>query len=206
MLSPLPKPDVCTRVSGVGLAIPLSRDVGRRQHNIIGRGGNCELHCGERDHALAHPPGSGRDADGTEVRRRAIVANRQQMLVDVIARLLADEGIEIVGTALAAEETIALAEGTRPDLAVIGLTLDRAENIEILSRLRTTNPNLKIVALSSSEDEIRFALAGGADACLSESAEPDDIRVVVRQVARQSIYLAPSDGEAGSPETAADPS
>jgi DNA-binding NarL/FixJ family response regulator len=127
------------------------------------------------------------------------------MLVDVIARLLVDEGIEIVGTALAAEETVDLAEGTQPDLAVIGLTLDRAKNVEILSRLRATNPRLKIVALLSSEDEIRFALAGGADACLSESAEPDDIRVVVRQVARQSIYLAPSGAEAGGPEAAADP-
>ncbi len=123
------------------------------------------------------------------------------MLVDVIARLLADEGIEIVGTALAAEETVALAEGARPDLAVVGLTLDRAENVELLSRLRATNPRLKIVALLGSEDEIRFALAGGADACLSESAEPDDIRVAVRQVVHQSIYLAPGGPEAGKQET-----
>ena len=133
------------------------------QHNWVGGAVSSTAAKGTR---LAHPPDSGRDADGTEVRRRAIVANRQQMLVDVIARLLADEGIEIVGTASAAEETIALAVETRPDLAVIGLTLDRAENVEILSRLRTTNPNLKIVALSSSEDEIRFALAGGAGCLL----------------------------------------
>lgn len=156
---------------------------------------------------MAQVRGTDRHVIGTSAQRRAIVVNRHQLLLDALVRLLTDEGMQIVGTALAVEATIALAEATQPDVAVIDLTLDRAKHVELLARLRAACPSVKIVVLSgsASDGDIRRALAGGADAYLSESADPADIRVVLRQTLHQSIYLAHASSEADKTEATEGP-
>jgi DNA-binding NarL/FixJ family response regulator len=84
---------------------------------------------------------------------RIVVADDDDALLALLQLQLADEpGIEIVGAAGTAAETMRLVAETDPDAVVVDLRLPDADGTELVDRLRAGHPRALVVAYSGSTD------------------------------------------------------
>lgn len=111
-------------------------------------------------------------------------------LAEVIAR---EADLETCGEAGDVAEGLAAVERTKPNVAVIDLTLRTGHGIELIEKLRTRDPDLKIL-VSSMHDEMLFAervLRAGARGYISKQEPPEALVRAIRQVLRGELYLSP---------------
>jgi two-component system response regulator DevR len=105
--------------------------------------------------------------------------------------LLESEGdIEIVGESGSANEAVARIPALRPDVAVLDGRLPDGSGIEVCRQVRSLNPGIKALILTSyDDDEALFAaiLAGAAGYVLKQIAGNDLIDGVRRVAAGQSL-------------------
>jgi two-component system OmpR family response regulator len=105
---------------------------------------------------LTHP-------DGTPV--RVLVVDDEQSLAELLGRVLGLEGWE-VAVALSGLAAVRAARTFHPDAVVLDIGLPDIDGLEVLRRLRATNPAVCVVFLTardSVEDRIAGITAGGDD-------------------------------------------
>ena len=84
-------------------------------------------------------------------------------------------------------------EATLPDLAVVDVTLDGPNGIELIERVKSHHPEIKIL-VSSMHDESLYAERAVCPARWATSTRRESIRTVIgaiRQVLRGEVYLSP---------------
>ena len=117
---------------------------------------------------------------------RVFIADDHAIVRMGLRQLLeAQPDMEVVGEASNGREVL-LAEGKQSwDVLILDLSLPRVNGLEVLRRLRAEHPKLQIVALSMYPEEQYAArlLSEGAAAYLSKEGKPQELVVVLRQVA-----------------------
>jgi DNA-binding NarL/FixJ family response regulator len=111
-------------------------------------------------------------------------------LADVIAR---ETDLEVCGEAGDVAEGLAAVERTKPNLVVVDLTLKTGHGLELIEKLNSRDPDLKIL-VSSMHDEMLFAervLRAGARGYISKQEPPESLIRAIRQVLRGELYLSP---------------
>lgn len=102
---------------------------------------------------------------------------------DLITSVLRDD-FKIVGQARDGEEGIRLA-GKDPDVVVLDYVLPHMDGSEVGSRIRRTNPKIKILVFSA-VDAARAALAPSWGDFFLPKSRIGDLRLVVEHLARAS--------------------
>jgi DNA-binding NarL/FixJ family response regulator len=111
---------------------------------------------------------------------RILLADDQPRIRFALRVLLERQpGLKVVGEAVAAEDLLAQAESTRPDLVLLGWELPGLAAAGSLSALRRIRPDLSVIALSGRPEARRAALAAGADAFVSKIDPPDRLLTVI---------------------------
>jgi two-component system, NarL family, response regulator DevR len=107
--------------------------------------------------------------------------------------LEADEGIEIVGEAGTAEEAYGRIPATRPDVAVLDVQLPDGNGVEVCREIRSKNPEIRCLILTSfADDEALFdAIMAGASGYLLKQIRSVDFVAAVRTVAAGQSLLDP---------------
>ena len=123
---------------------------------------------------------------------RVLIAD-QQALVRAAFRLLleTESGISVIAEAATADEAIATAERTRPDVVLIDAALHGSmEATREIARL----PRARVMILTAhdSDDCVFDALRAGASGFLVRDTEPDELVKAVRVVAHGDALLSPS--------------
>ena len=111
-------------------------------------------------------------------------------LGELIAR---QPDLEMCGEAADASEALRHVETTRPDVAVIDISLNGENGIELIGQLKALYPEVKIL-VSSMHDEKTFAgraLRAGALGYINKRESIRKVVDAVRQVLRGEIYLSP---------------
>jgi DNA-binding NarL/FixJ family response regulator len=111
-------------------------------------------------------------------------------LADVIAR---EPDLEACGEAGDVAEGLAVVERTKPHVVVVDLTLKTGHGLELIEKLKSRDPDLKIL-VSSMHDEMLFAervLRAGARGYISKQEPPEALIRAIRQVLRGELYLSP---------------
>ena len=114
----------------------------------------------------------------------------RQGLAQVISR---EPDLEVCGGAEKIEEALRQVEGGHPDVAVIDLSLDGEDGIELIDYIKSRWPSIKILVYSS-HDEETFAgrvLRAGAMGYVSKREALSKVVVAVRQVLDGEVYLSP---------------
>jgi coenzyme PQQ precursor peptide PqqA len=108
-----------------------------------------------------------------------------------LRRLLADEGGCEIREATDASEALRLFRAQRPALVVLDLNLPGLGGLETIARLRTADPEARILVLSMHDDPVHVtrALRAGAAGYVSKGAAPEEIVTAVRRVASGRTYL-----------------
>jgi DNA-binding NarL/FixJ family response regulator len=91
------------------------------------------------------------------------------------------------------KEALSLAQECRPDVAIVDLSLNGEDGMELIDYLKSNLPDLKIL-VSSTHDEQTFAgrvLRAGARGYISKKESLSKIVEAIRQVMGGEIYLSP---------------
>ena len=107
--------------------------------------------------------------------------------------LLRKNGLHVVGTADNARQAEDVILRSRPDVALIDLSMPGESGAVLTRRLLKREPELRIVLYTGSadEDELLAGLDAGAAGFALKSGDPDELRAAIRVVAEGGDYLDP---------------
>jgi DNA-binding NarL/FixJ family response regulator len=104
-----------------------------------------------------------------------------------------DDDIEIVGEAGTAAEALTRIPATRPDVAVLDVRLPDGSGVEVCREIRSQQPEIKCLMLTSfSDDEALFdAIMAGAAGYVLKAIRGTDLLSAVRDLAAGKSLLDP---------------
>jgi DNA-binding NarL/FixJ family response regulator len=118
---------------------------------------------------------------------------------DVVRRglrdlLEAEDDLEVVGEADSAEQAVRRIGALRPDVAVLDVRLPDGDGVEVCRDVRSANPEVACLMLTSfSDDEALFdAVMAGAAGYLLKQVRENDLASAVRTVAAGGSLLDPA--------------
>jgi DNA-binding NarL/FixJ family response regulator len=100
------------------------------------------------------------------------------------------EDLELVGEATNGLEAIERCEALKPDVVLMDLVLPKMDGVAATRRIRQSYPQIKVLALTSFEDEKRVeaAIEAGAVGCLLKNLDIDELAQAIRAAhAGQSV-------------------
>ena len=125
--------------------------------------------------------------------RLLIVDNQAIVRKGTIALLAQLDGITVVGEATNGQEAINEAALLNPDVILMDLVMPEVDGIEAIQRISATQPDVRILALTSfaTDDKVFPAIKAGALGYLLKDAEPEDLVAAIYQVYRGEPSLSP---------------
>lgn len=120
-------------------------------------------------------------------RFRVLLADDSEAIRVLLRALISLEPeIELAGEAPDGETAVALAESTEADALVLDVAMPGLDGLEVLERLRSTRPDLRIVVYSGFADPAiaRAARRLGADDVIVKGAPPQQLVASIVRVCR----------------------
>jgi DNA-binding NarL/FixJ family response regulator len=105
---------------------------------------------------------------------------------------LADE-FRIVGTAFDVDTAIEEIRGYRPDVVLVDVHMPDGGGIAVVERVTETNPDVKFLALSVSDqaEDVIAMIRAGARGYVTKTIEPDDLADAIRRVHAGDAVFSP---------------
>jgi DNA-binding NarL/FixJ family response regulator len=125
---------------------------------------------------------------------RVVVADDHAVVRAGLVQLLATfAGVELVGAAADGEEAVTLCADRVPDVVLMDLEMPVLDGIEATRRIRSAQPAVAVVVLTSFSDRERIlrALDAGAAGYLLKDADPGELRRAIEAAARGESPLDP---------------
>jgi DNA-binding NarL/FixJ family response regulator len=124
---------------------------------------------------------------------RILLVDDHELFRSGLVRMLADRGIDVVGTAASGEAALAVTARAHPDVVLMDLSLPGMSGIEATSRLVDSDPKIAVVVLTVMADEVDLidAILAGASGYLLKDASLDEIIAGVESAARGESIIAP---------------
>ena len=104
----------------------------------------------------------------------------------------AQHDMTLAGVAGSADEAFALLRATRPDVAVVDISLGDAHGLDLVQRLRAEHDHLQVVVFSMYDEAVyaERALRAGALGYVRKSEPTSAVTEAIRAAAVGEIYLA----------------
>ena len=115
-----------------------------------------------------------------------LVADDHAFVRDALCQRLAEDAhVEVVAICADGDEVLAAALRTRPDVAVLDLTMTRVGGLEATRQLRSALPEVRVIVLTAllDADAVRTAYRLGASGYVLKDGDPDALPGYVRRVA-----------------------
>lgn len=126
---------------------------------------------------------------------RVLIVDDQRLVRSGFRLLLEEEeGIDVAGEASTGVEAVAAAEMARPDVVMMDIRMPDMDGIEATKAIVQRNPDTKILALTTFDDEptVRGMLAAGASGFLLKDTDPGQLIEAIRVLHRGDALLSPS--------------
>jgi DNA-binding NarL/FixJ family response regulator len=126
---------------------------------------------------------------------RVLLADDQQLVRQSLSMMLGLlDGIELVATASNGQEACALVAEHSPEVVLMDLNMPVMGGIEATEQLRETNPEVRVIALTTFADDqsVLGALRAGARGYITKDASSDDIRGAILTVAAGDAAIDPT--------------
>jgi two-component system, NarL family, response regulator DegU len=124
---------------------------------------------------------------------RLVLADDHRMLREGLRRSMTEEGFSVVGEAADGEEAVRLCADLRPDVVLMDVTMPDVDGVQATARIRSANPDSRVVMLTMHADEavIASAIRAGASGYLVKDCSTDEIAEAVRLAADDEAALSP---------------
>ena len=126
---------------------------------------------------------------------RVLLADDDDLMRAGLAELLSSgPGIEIVGQAATGSEAVERTRQLHPDVVLMDVRMPDLDGIEATRVLTDTQPSVKVLILTTFEqdDYIFGALRAGASGFLLKRTRPEELIAAVHTIARGDSLLSPS--------------
>ena len=127
-------------------------------------------------------------------KRKVLIVDDHPIVRHGLGELIARQSDpEMSGEAADAAEAVRQVEANRPDVAVIDISLNGENGLELIELIKAVYPEVKIL-VSSMHDEETFAgraLRAGALGYINKRESIGKVVDAIRQVLRDEIYLSP---------------
>lgn len=109
------------------------------------------------------------------------------------AMLESSEDFTVVAEAADGRQALQLAAREAPDVVLMDIAMPGLNGLEATGRIVRQNPNTRVIILSMhmTEEYVLQALQAGASGYLLKDADPAEMELAVRAVARGETYLSP---------------
>ena len=106
---------------------------------------------------------------------RLVLADDHPLFRDGIRSLLEARGLQVVGEASGASETVRLALSLRPDLVLMDIGMPDGGGLEATRLIKASAPEVKIIILTVYDDDQTLfeAIKCGADGYLTKNLKSD---------------------------------
>jgi DNA-binding NarL/FixJ family response regulator len=125
---------------------------------------------------------------------RIVLADEQPIVLNGLRNLIMTESdLELVGEATNGPAALAIIRETRPDVAVVDVSLSGLNGIVLTRRLSTEIPSVGVLVLTSYEDRgfVKQAFEAGARGYVLKRSAAEHLILAVRAVAVGSLYVDP---------------
>src|SRR5580658_8678647 len=124
---------------------------------------------------------------------RVLIVDDHPLLRKGVSQLIDQEkDLSVVGEAEDANKAISAIENTKPDVALIDITLNGASGIELLKNIKVRFPKLKMLVLSMHDETVyaHRALRAGASGYIMKQEGTERVLTAMRKVLRGEVYLS----------------
>lgn len=125
---------------------------------------------------------------------RVMIVDDHPIVRQGVRSVLANHAdIQVVGEADSAATLFAIVDSLKPDVILLDIRMPGQSGIEVTQRLKRDYPNLRVIILTTyDDDEYLFgALRAGAEGYMLKSASQESLADSIRQVARGERLLSP---------------
>ncbi len=129
---------------------------------------------------------------------RVLLADDHLVVRAGLRRIVEEAGdMEVVAEAADGLEALRLAEETRPDVAVIDISMPGMDGLEVVSRLQGSSADLPVIILTMHEQEqyVVRGIAAGARGYVTKRSAPEELVKAVRKVHAGGRYLTETAAE-----------
>jgi DNA-binding NarL/FixJ family response regulator len=137
---------------------------------------------------------------------RILLADDHRMVRAGLRSLLAAaDDVEVVAEAADGAQAVQAVADSRPDLVLMDLSMPVLDGIAATREIRTAHPDVRVVVLSSFDDQdrVRQAVAAGATGYVLKDCTPEDLLAAIRSAAAGHAPLDPRVAGALLPRTEA---
>ena len=112
-------------------------------------------------------------------------------------RLSREPDLEVCGEASDIAEALSAFEATKPDVAVIDISLKGGDGIDLIKRLKARDDSARLLVWSMHSESLcaERALRAGALGYINKEQATDQIVVAIRRVLEGKVYLSDAMGE-----------
>jgi DNA-binding NarL/FixJ family response regulator len=103
-------------------------------------------------------------------------------------------GMEVVGGAANGRQALVLIRELMPDVVLMDITMPELNGLNAVGQIAAEFPLVRVIMLSMHDNEeyFRQALQAGAAGYLVKDADPAELELAIRSVARGGSYLSPA--------------
>lgn len=126
--------------------------------------------------------------------RVLVVEDHTLVRQGLVAMLAAADGVEVAAEAEDGERALELVSGDAPDIVLLDLRLPKVDGIEVLRRLKSDHPDIRVIALTVHDEQayVGEALLAGADGYLLKTVAHEELVDAIKRVAQGEVVLHPA--------------
>jgi DNA-binding NarL/FixJ family response regulator len=128
-------------------------------------------------------------------KKRIIIVEDHPMVRERLSELVRKEAaMDVCAEAEDAEQGLALIRQLKPDLAIVDITLNDSNGLDLIKALRDLSLNTPVLILSMHDEELyaQRAVRAGASGYIMKSAPSSEVVAAVRKVLGGELYLSPA--------------
>jgi DNA-binding NarL/FixJ family response regulator len=123
---------------------------------------------------------------------RIVIIDDHSLVRDGLAGLLSSQGFIISGTAANAGEGLELVRKSKPDLAILDISLARTDGLELLKQIKCEMPHLPVLVISMHDENIyaERVLRAGARGYVMKKEPSEKIFAAIEEVLRGELAVS----------------
>jgi DNA-binding NarL/FixJ family response regulator len=131
----------------------------------------------------------------TRSTRRILLVDGHAAVRQGLALVLAEEGAGDCREAAGREEALAAVSAERPDLALVDLSPDTGDALELVAELCARGIPVLVCSMHEEAGYVRRAMAAGARGFITKAEAPQDLARAVRDVLEGWMLISPRAAE-----------